>query len=138
MTHFWQSVCSPMAKMFKQDGLRLGPALNHYTTDVRTFFPSQPPPPPLHSHRFLNVPAGSPSRGGDVTVYVIDKNQQRLPTPFYSVLASIFVFMALSTVFHSINSLATTRRFLILFFRSYPFLIHPFNYMSLDESLLQS
>ena len=32
------------------------------------------------------------------------QNQPSLPSPFYSVLVSIFVFMALSTVFHSINS----------------------------------
>ena len=51
------------------------------------------------------VPAGSPSRGGDVTVYVFDRNQPSLPAPFYSFLVSISVFMALSTVFHSINSL---------------------------------
>ena len=50
------------------------------------------------------VPAGSPSRGGDVTVYVLDLDQPSLPTPFYSVLASISVFIALSTVFHLINS----------------------------------
>ena len=50
------------------------------------------------------VPAGSPSRGGDVAVYVFDINQPSLPTPFYSVLMSICVYMALSTVFHSINS----------------------------------
>ena len=31
-------------------------------------------------------------------------NQLSLPTPFYSVFVSISVFMALSTVFHSINS----------------------------------
>ena len=30
----------------------------------------------------LSLPAGSPSRGGDVTVYVLDINQQSLPTPF--------------------------------------------------------
>ena len=47
---------------------------------------------------------GSPSRGGDVTVYVCDINQPSLPIPFYSVLVSVSVFMALSTVFHSINS----------------------------------
>ena len=46
---------------------------------------------------------GSPSRGGDVTVYVFDINQPSLPTPFYSVLVSVSVFIALSTVFHSIN-----------------------------------
>ena len=49
-------------------------------------------------------PAGSPSRGGDVAVYVMDINQPSLPTPFYSVLVSVSVFVALSTVFHSINS----------------------------------
>ena len=48
---------------------------------------------------FMHVPAGSPSRGRDVKV-----NQPSLPTPFYSVLVSISVFMALSIVFHSINS----------------------------------
>ena len=46
------------------------------------------------------VPTGSPSRGGDVAIYVFDINQPSLPTPFYYVL----VFMALSTVFYSINS----------------------------------
>ena len=50
------------------------------------------------------VPAGSPSRGGDVTVYVFDMNQPRLPTPFYFVFVSISVFLALSTVFHSVYS----------------------------------
>ena len=52
----------------------------------------------------LRVPAGSPSRGGDVMVYVVDVNHPSLPTPFYSVLVSISLFMALSTVFYSINS----------------------------------
>ena len=50
------------------------------------------------------VPTGSPSRGGDVAVNVFDVNQLSLPTPFYSALVSISVFMALSAVFHSINS----------------------------------
>ena len=50
------------------------------------------------------VPAGSPSRGEDVVLYVFDVNQPSLPTPFHSVLVSISVFMALSSVFHSINS----------------------------------
>ena len=49
-------------------------------------------------------PAGSPSRGGDVAVSVFDINQLSLPTPYYSVLVSVSVFMALSTVFHFINS----------------------------------
>ena len=43
-----------------------------------------------------------PSRGTVVTVYVL--NQPSLPTPFYSVLASISVFMTLSIVFHYANS----------------------------------
>ena len=42
--------------------------------------------------------------GGDVAVYVFDVNQPSLPTPFYSVHVSISVFIALSTVFRSINS----------------------------------
>ena len=46
------------------------------------------------------VPVGSPSCGGDVTVYA----KPSFPTPFYSVLVSISVFISLSTVFHSINS----------------------------------
>ena len=51
-----------------------------------------------------SVHASSPSRGGDVAVYVFDINQPRTPTPFCSVLVYISVFMALSIVFHSINS----------------------------------
>ena len=50
------------------------------------------------------VPAGSPSRGGDVTVCVKDINQPSLPTPFYSVLVFLPVFTTLSNVFQSINS----------------------------------
>ena len=38
---------------------------------------------------------------GDVAVYVFDINEPSLPTPFYSVLLSVAIFMALSTVsFH--------------------------------------
>ena len=50
------------------------------------------------------VPAGSPSRGGDVAVYFFDINQASLLTTFYSVLVSFGVFVTLSTVFYSINS----------------------------------
>ena len=46
----------------------------------------------------------SPSRDGDVVVYVKDVNQPSSPTPFYSVLVSIPVFMALSVIFQPINS----------------------------------
>ena len=52
----------------------------------------------------MSVPAGSPRRGEDVTGYVKDLNQPSLPTPFYSVLMSVSVFMALLIVFRSINS----------------------------------
>ena len=47
---------------------------------------------------------GSPSCDGDVEVYVFYMNQRSLPTPFHSVLLSVSVFKALSTIFHSINS----------------------------------
>ena len=50
------------------------------------------------------VPTDSTSCSGDVAVYVFDLNQLSLSTPFYSVLVSVSVSMALSTVFHSINS----------------------------------
>ena len=74
----------------------------------------------------FKVPAGSPSRGGDVAVYVLDINQSSLPTSFHSVLGSISAFMALSTVFHSINP---PENYLLshLFFLSYICLIGPFN-----------
>ena len=82
------------------------------------------------------VPVGSPSRGGDVTVYVLDLNQPILLTLFYSVLGSVSVFVALSTVFHSIrspdNSPLSHSVPLVLFC-----LIGPFNYKSLYESLPQ-
>ena len=79
---------------------------------------------------------GSPSRGGCVAVYVFDINQPSLPIPFYSVLVSVSVIMALSTVFYSIL-LPTTLRFLTLFFRSDLCLIGPFNDVFLHKSLLQ-
>ena len=63
------------------------------------------------------VPVSSPSRGGNVTVYVSDINQPSLPTPFCSVLVSISVFMALSTVFHS--TILPTLYFLTLFLVSW-------------------
>ena len=62
---------------------------------------------PVLKHHHLSslaAPVDSPSPGGEVTVDVHDINQSNLPTPFYSVLVSVSDFMALSTVFHSINS----------------------------------
>ena len=52
----------------------------------------------------FSVLTGLPLRGGDVAVYVFDVNQPSLPTLICSVLVSVSVFTALSTVFHSINS----------------------------------
>ena len=82
------------------------------------------------------VSAGSPSRCGDVVVYVEDINQPSLDTPFYSAPVSVSVFMVLSNVFNSINSPDNSPlphsvlRVLFL-------LIGPFNFLSLYESLLQ-
>ena len=51
------------------------------------------------------VPTGSPSRGGDVAVYACHKPTELAHSFFfYSVLVSDSVFVALSTVFHIINS----------------------------------
>ena len=47
------------------------------------------------------IPAGSPSRGGDVTVFVFDINQPSLPTPFYSVLVCISVLWSFQLYFIS-------------------------------------
>ena len=85
----------------------------------------------------MEVPAGSPSRGGDVAVYVFDINQPSLPTPFYSVLVSICVFMAHSTVFYSINSPDNSPLFHSVFSGLHFCLIGSFHYISLYESLLQ-
>ena len=86
----------------------------------------------------LVVPAGSPSRGGDVTVYVKNINQPSLPTLFfYSVLVSVSVFVALSVVFHSINSPNNSpfsHSVLPVFFC----LTGSFNYISLYKSLLSA
>ena len=75
----------------------------------------------------LSVPARSPAGGGDVAVYTKDINQPTLPTPSYSVLVSISVFAALSTEFHSMNSLDNSplsHSVLLVFFR----LTGPLNY----------
>ena len=73
-------------------------------------------------YHYVSVPTGSPSRGGDVTVYVLDINHPSLPTPFYSVLVSVSVFMALSAVFNSLNSPDNSSPFQSVF----PVLILPY------------
>ena len=79
------------------------------------------------------VPTGLPSCGGNVAVYVFDINQPSLPTPSCSVLMSVSVFMALSTVFHAINSPNNSPISHLCFSG----LFGPSNYKSLFESLPQ-
>ena len=90
----------------------------------------------IHFSSCLLVPAGSPSRGRDATIYVLDLNQPNLPTPFYSVFVPVSVFMALSTVFHSINSPDNypLSDFVLMVLSC---LLVPLNYVSLFESLPQ-
>ena len=82
------------------------------------------------------VPAGSPSRTGDVAVYVFDINQPSLPTPFYSVLG-LFLSLWPFQLYFVPQILPATLCFLTQFFRPYFCLIGPFNYLSLYEILLQ-
>ena len=64
--------------------------------------------------------------------FMSDINQPSLPTPFYSVLVSISVFMALSTVFHSINSPNNSP-----FSHTVPLVLSLPHWLCLCESLLQ-
>ena len=96
--------------------------------------------PWIHSTKLVfyseDVLAGSPSRGWDVKVYAFDINQLSLPAAFCSVLVSFSVFMALSTVFHSRNSLdnsALSDSVLPVLFLPY----WPFQLYLLVKSLLQ-
>ena len=102
----------------------------------------------VHTWRFIarflvgvcftcSIPASSPSRGRDVTAYVLDTNQPSFPTPFYSVLVSVSALMVPSTVFHSINSPSNSKRSHSVLPVLFLCLIGPFNYISLYESLLQ-
>ena len=69
--------------------------------------------------------------------FMPDINQPSLPTPFYSVLVSISVFMALLIVFHSTNSPHNSPFSSSVFFLFYLCLIGPFNYIAFYKSLLQ-
>ena len=81
-----------------------------------------------------DVPSGSLSRGGDVAVYVFDIVS--LPTPFYSVLVSVSVFMALTCIsFHKFSRQLSTFS-LCPFGPVSPLLVLP-TIASLYESLLQ-
>ena len=58
----------------------------------------------LFSSCIQQVYTGSPSPGGDVAVYVVDKNQPSLPTIFYSVLVSVSVYGLFNCVsFHKFS-----------------------------------
>ena len=83
----------------------------------------------------LCVPAGSHSLDGNVTVHVLDINQPSLPL-FDSVLVSVSVFIALSTVFCSINS-PDNSPLSHSVLRSYFCFIGPFSYIFLYDSLPQ-
>ena len=52
----------------------------------------------------LGVPTGSPSCGGDFRICVSQQTNWAYPLLFILLLASVSAFMALSAVFHSINS----------------------------------
>ena len=103
------------------DHLNLPSKNTHYmstvTNCIKPIFNSGPCPllPTVPNLSLIQVPAGSPSHGGDV-VYVKNIHQPSLSTPFYSVLVSISFFMALSKFIPLI--LPITLCFLILFFQS--------------------
>ena len=77
---------------------------------------------------------GVDSCGGDVAVFVFDINQPSMPTPFYSVLEYVSAFMALSTVFYSINSPDNSP----LSHSALPVLFFPHWFIQLYISLLKS
>ena len=67
-----------------------------------------------HPQQLQAVLAGSPSHGGDVTVYVFDKSQQSLPTPF---ILFLYLFLSLwpFQLYFIPQILPSTLRFLTLF-----------------------
>ena len=79
-----------------------------------------------------NVPAGSPSRGGDVVVYAF--LQFEITSQACPLLCSLFLCLFLSLwlfqLYFISETLRTALRFFTVFFRSYFCLIGPFNYIS--------
>ena len=67
-------------------------------------------------------------------VHIFDINRPSLPTPFYSVLASVSVLMALSTVFPSVNSPDNSPR--SHYVLPVGFLPSPFNYICIYGSFI--
>ena len=66
----------------------------------------------------LLVLAGSPSRRGDATVYILDVNQSSLPTLF-ALLLSLFLYLWPFQLYFIPQILQTTLCFLTPFFWSY-------------------
>ena len=58
----------------------------------------------VHASAFLSVSPMAQLHVMGMLRFISDINQPSLPTPYYFVLESVSVFMALSTVFHSITS----------------------------------
>ena len=77
------------------------------------------------SHTHTHVPAGSPSRGGDIKVYVLDINQPSLPTPF-----TLFLCLFLSYGPFTYISFQKSSRQLSAFSLSSPSLISAFLVLS--------
>ena len=84
----------------------------------------------------LVVPVGLLSRGGNVPVYVLDITKPSLPTLSILFFVSVSVFMAISTVFYSMN-FPDNSPLSHVFLWSYFCLLGPFNCISLCESLPQ-
>ena len=85
----------------------------------------------------FSIPLGSPSSGGDVAAYVFNICQSSLPTPVYTVLVSVSVFLAFSTVFHFINSPNNSPFFLCSSGLISTLLVLSTIYLSLKDSLPQ-
>ena len=72
--------------------------------------------------------------------FMFDVNPPSLPTPFYSVLVSISVFMALPTVFHSIkctdNSPLSHSVLSVFFLPYWSFQLYLFTKLSLSPDII--
>ena len=82
------------------------------------------------------VPSGSPSRGGDVVVYVLDTNKLSLPTPFILFLC-LFLSLWSFQLYFIPKILPATLHYLTLFFLSYFCFTGPFNNIYLFVSVFK-
>ena len=82
------------------------------------------------------VPAGTPSRGGDVRVYVLVINQPSLPALLFRSCVCCCLYSPFNCIsFHKCSRQLSA--FSLLFFWSYFCLFGPFNYISLYDNLPQ-